>query len=155
LDCEAGLYCSSDNQCRKPSPYKKDYCSSSGDCQDGWACECIYNLKGDQRIDLGSKCSLSQANTKEGIKFYNKYQACAKDRKCADYSYIGIVYSTLAVKDDFPVPAIAPDTCVYNCLKEAGIDFSNGKEGKCYSSAGALLPVLAIVVAALAVVLGY
>jgi hypothetical protein len=149
FDCKAGLFCDG-GICIKSSPFKKDFCTTQNDCQNGWGCQCLFDNQGDKLVYKGGKCTLNSALTGEDVKRWKKYQQCAKDTPCvADYWYVQQIGSLSLVKD----------TCSYNCLKKAGYDVDEATEadlvGECFSSAAAVFPIVAMIFAALVAVLGF
>jgi hypothetical protein len=151
-DCKAGLLCNqNDHVCAKPSPYKKDFCQSNSDCQFGYDCECLYEISGNKLAERGGRCTDKRSITQDQINKWKKFQQCAKDTSCrGDFAWFEQYAGNSApyINGLTGVPA----SCVWNCLQKAGYAKNvapNVKEGKCFSSAAAIFPAMAIVIAAL------
>lgn len=148
FDCGAGLLCL-DRICVEPAKYKKDFCVSQGDCQFGWECECATEVKGNKIIERGGKCTTSTAITGTEIKRWKEYQQCCKDNSCpADWWYVEEFVGNAVLLER----TVDPQSCAYNCFKQAGYKIDDIAQGKCvgkvFSSAGAVLPALALIFAA-------
>jgi len=151
-DCKAGLLCNqNDNVCAKPSPYKKDFCQSGTDCQFGFDCECLFEISGDKLAERGGRCTDKTSITQTEINKWTKFQQCAKDTSCrGDFAWLER-YGNGASPYINGLTGV-PSSCVWACLDKAGYAKDVAptvKEGKCFSSAAAILPVMAIVIAAL------